>query len=109
MTSDARVKWTTKTMITGLWKVVDQFVANTNLHPTSPNFTVSWCPRYPSASALNRHNATGGPGSEARFNECQCVPSTYLVRVPTSNKPIDGIVATRSGEEWPRLPLASRT
>ncbi len=26
---------------TGLWEVVNQFVADTNLHRTSPDFTVS--------------------------------------------------------------------
>ena len=39
MTSDARVKWVPRTVImgVGLWKVVDQFVADANLHSTSPD------------------------------------------------------------------------
>src|ERR1700730_6607029 len=46
----------------GLWKVVKQFVANTNLHPTSPDFTVSWWPKYPSIAGCNSMRFDGHRG-----------------------------------------------
>jgi len=48
---------------------------------------------------LNRQSAPGhthrhrGPGSEARSNECRGVPSTDLVHVPTSIKPVGRMCA----------------
>jgi hypothetical protein len=42
----------------------------------------------------------------ARSNECRCVLSTYVARVPTSMKPVGGIVASWGVEEWRRSPLA---
>ena len=57
------------------------------------------------ASALNRQSATGA--HERVEIEVQA-RKLDLANV-NALKPIGGIVATWSGEEWPRLPLVYRT
>jgi hypothetical protein len=67
------------------------------------------------ASALNRQSATGAHERveievQARKFDLTNVNAFHQRTLsPTSIKPIGGIVATWSGEEWPRLPLVYRT
>src|SRR5260370_20644361 len=104
----------------GLREVVNQFVADTNLHPTSPDLTngpriqPSQRHRGGSFSPLNLQSATGAhervevPARKLDLTNVDTFSITDLVRVPTSIKPVGRIVCAWSGGELSSSPPAYR-
>jgi hypothetical protein len=113
----------------GLRKVVNQFVANTNLHPTSfdlrsPSGQKTKPPRRRNSTIRSRRrggsigpdrpSATGAlkpveievPAQKLGLTSTNAFHQHTLVRIPTLIKPIGGFVAAWNVEESPRPPLA---